>query len=649
MIPEIGHIALWLALIFALAQGVLPLAGLANNKEKLLFLASPLARTQAILVIISFLCLAYAFYANDFSVLYVATTSNSNLPLMYRLAAVWGGHEGSILFWVAILAVWTLAVTLFAKELPIRFRSTLIAIMGLVTFGFLLFILFTSNPFERIFPAPLDGRDLNPLLQDPGMVFHPPILYMGYVGFSVAFAFAIAALINGSLDVTWARWTRPWTTAAWVFLTLGIALGSRWAYYELGWGGWWFWDAVENASFMPWLVGTALMHSLAVTEKRNAFKAWTVLLSICAFSLSLLGTFLVRSGVLTSVHAFATDPSRGLFILIFLAVVIGGALILFALRAPTVGLGEKFDIVSRESLLLSNNVVLMVATGSVLLGTLYPLLIDAMGMGKLSVGPPYFDAVFVAVMAPCIFLMGLGPIARWKKATLPDMAAKLKWAFAISVISAILVPSIMGKLTPMIFVGLLMAFWVMSSVFVALKTRLNAGNQQDTLWLKLKKISPAFYGMLVAHFGLAVFIVGVTMVKGYELEQDLTMSVGETRQLYGLDFRFEGTKPIRGPNYVAKQGQFFVSKAGQHMTLLTPEKRFYPVQRSMMTEASISTSPVRDIYVSLGEQLNNDAWSIRIYIKPFVQWIWIGCMLMALGGILTIVDKRYNKRQEANA
>ncbi len=649
MIPEIGHIALWLALIFALAQGVLPLAGLANNKEKLLFLASPLARTQAILVIISFLCLAYAFYANDFSVLYVATTSNSNLPLMYRLAAVWGGHEGSILFWVAILAVWTLAVTLFAKELPIRFRSTLIAIMGLVTFGFLLFILFTSNPFERIFPAPLDGRDLNPLLQDPGMVFHPPILYMGYVGFSVAFAFAIAALINGSLDVTWARWTRPWTTAAWVFLTLGIALGSRWAYYELGWGGWWFWDAVENASFMPWLVGTALMHSLAVTEKRNAFKAWTVLLSICAFSLSLLGTFLVRSGVLTSVHAFATDPSRGLFILIFLAVVIGGALILFALRAPTVGLGEKFDIVSRESLLLSNNVVLMVATGSVLLGTLYPLLIDAMGMGKLSVGPPYFDAVFVAVMAPGIFLMGLGPIARWKKATLPDMAAKLKWAFAISVISAILVPSIMGKLTPMIFVGLLMAFWVMSSVFVALKTRLNAGNQQDTLWLKLKKISPAFYGMLVAHFGLAVFIVGVTMVKGYELEQDLTMSVGETRQLYGLDFRFEGTKPIRGPNYVAKQGQFFVSKAGQHMTLLTPEKRFYPVQRSMMTEASISTSPVRDIYVSLGEQLNNDAWSIRIYIKPFVQWIWIGCMLMALGGILTIVDKRYNKRQEANA
>ncbi len=646
MIPEIGHYALMLALVFATAQGVLPLAGLSKNNTKLLNLATPTARIQSVLIIISFLCLDYAFYANDFSVLYVASTSNSHLPLMYRLAAVWGGHEGSILFWVSILAVWTLAVTFFAKELPARFRNTLIAVLGLVTVGFLMFILFTSNPFERLIPAALDGRDLNPLLQDPGMVFHPPILYMGYVGFSVAFAFAIAALLDGSLDVTWARWTRPWTTAAWVFLTLGIALGSRWAYYELGWGGWWFWDAVENASFMPWLIGTALIHSLAVTEKRDAFKAWTVLLAICAFSLSLLGTFLVRSGVLTSVHAFATDPSRGLFILIFLVIVIGGALTLFALRAPTVGLGEKFDLVSRESLLLSNNVVLFTATGSVLLGTLYPLIVDAMGLGKISVGPPYFDTVFVAIMAPGIFLMGIGPIARWKKATIPELTSKLTWAFVVSIISALLVPSIMGKLTPMIFVGLLMAFWVMSSLFVSIKTRLNA-LPNGTLIQKLKTFGPAYNGMLLAHFGLAVFVIGVTMVKGYELERDITMQEGETKSMYGYDFRFEGTLPIRGPNYVAKQGQFYVSKEGKEIAFLTPEKRLYIVQRAIMTEAAVSINVVRDIYVSLGEELEGGGWSVRIYIKPFVQWIWVGSIFMALGGILTMVDKRYRLKGRA--
>ncbi len=640
MIPDIGHYALMLALVVALLQGVLPLIGLSKNNEKLFAFATPMARIQSILVILSFLILDYAFYANDFSVYYVATTSNSQLPLIYRLAAIWGGHEGSMLFWVSILAVWTLAVTFFAKELPLRFRSSLLAVMGLISVGFIMFILFTSNPFERIFPAPYDGRDLNPLLQDPGMVFHPPLLYMGYVGFSVAFAFAIAALLDGRLDVTWARWTRPWTTAAWVFLTLGIALGSRWAYYELGWGGWWFWDAVENASFMPWLIGTALIHSLAVTEKRNAFKAWTVLLSICAFSLSLLGTFLVRSGVLTSVHAFATDPSRGLFILLFLVIVIGGALALFALRAPTVGLGEKFDLVSRESFLLSNNVVLFTATGSVLLGTLYPLLIDAMNMGKISVGPPYFDTVFVAIMVPGIFLMGVGPIANWQKASIPDLASKLKWALAISILSALLVPSVMGRLSPMIFVGLLMAFWVMSSVFVSIKTRLNA-IPTGSLTQKFKTFGPAFNGMLLAHFGLAIFIIGVTMVKGYEREHDITMQSGETKVINGYDFRFEGIKPIRGPNYVAKQGQFYVSKGDKPVALLTPEKRLYPVQSAVMTEASISINPVRDIYISLGEELEEGGWSVRIYFKPFVQWIWLGCVLMGMGGILTMTDKRY--------
>jgi cytochrome c-type biogenesis protein CcmF len=640
MIPEIGHFSLILALCFALLQGILPLIGVRKQNNSLMGFAVPAARAQFFFIAISFICLDYAFYSNDFSVLYVASNSNSHLPLAYRLAAIWGGHEGSMLLWVSILAVWTMAVTFFAKELPYSFRTTLISIMGLVSVGFLLFILFTSNPFERLIPAAMDGRDLNPLLQDPGMVFHPPVLYMGYVGFSVAFGFAIAALLDGRLDVTWARWTRPWTTVAWVFLTLGIAFGSRWAYYELGWGGWWFWDAVENASFMPWLVGTALIHSLAVTEKRDAFKAWTVLLSICAFSLSLLGTFLVRSGVLTSVHAFATDPSRGLFILLFLAIVIGGALLLFALRAPTVGLGEKFDIVSRESFLLANNVVLAAAAASVLLGTLYPLVIDAMGMGKISVGPPYFDAVFVAIMAPGIFLMGVGPIARWKKATLPDISTKLSWALGVSVVTALLVPSVMGKLTPMVFVGLLMAFWVMSSVFVALRIRLLA-EKSGTVTDKLKKITPAFYGMLLAHLGLAVFVVGVTMVKGYESEQDLRVDPGKTVQIQGLDFNFEGTKQLIGPNYEAVQGVFHVSKNGHLLTTLTPEKRFYPVQGSVMTEASVSPGIVRDLYVSLGEQLENGAWSARIYIKPFVQWIWAGAILMALGGMLALIDRRY--------
>jgi cytochrome c-type biogenesis protein CcmF len=644
MIPEIGHFSLILAFCFAVVQGFLPLMGAIKNNQALMVFAVPAARAQFLFIAVAFICLDYAFFSNDFSVLYVASNSNSHLPLAYRLAAIWGGHEGSMLLWVTILGIWTMAVTFFARELPYRFRTTLIAVMGLVSVGFLLFILFTSNPFERLIPAAMDGRDLNPLLQDPGMVFHPPVLYMGYVGFSVAFAFAIAALIDGSLNVVWARWTRPWTTVAWVFLTLGIAFGSKWAYYELGWGGWWFWDAVENASFMPWLVGTALIHSLAVTEKRNAFKAWTVLLSICAFSLSLLGTFLVRSGVLTSVHAFATDPGRGLFILVFLAIVIGGALLLFALRAPSVGLGERFDMVSRESLLLANNVILTAACASVLLGTLYPLLIDAMGMGKISVGPPYFDAVFVAIMAPGIFLMGVGPIARWKKATVPDLATKLRWAFVVSIVSAILVPNIMGKFTMMIFVGLLMAFWVLSSVITTFRIRLTQASPHAKLLNKLTSITPAFYGMLLAHLGLAVFVIGVTMVKGYESEQDVRVVPGQTLKVGGMDFRFDGAKAEMGPNYESMKGTFYISKNGQEITTLYPEKRFYPVQGSVMTEASISPGVIRDLYVSLGEQLDAGAWSVRIYIKPFVQWIWAGAILMALGGILALIDKRYRAK-----
>ena len=642
MIPEIGQFSLILAFCFAIVQGIFPLYGAWKNQPKLMNLAVPAARAQFLFIAIAFICLDYSFYRDDFSVLYVASTSNSQLPLMYKLAAIWGGHEGSMLLWVTILAAWTIAVTMFVKDLPKTFRVRLIAVMGLVSIGFLAFVIFTSNPFERLIPAALDGRDLNPLLQDPGMVFHPPVLYMGYVGFSVAFAFAIAALLDGRLDNAWARWTRPWTTAAWVFLTLGIAFGSKWAYYELGWGGWWFWDAVENASFMPWLVGTALIHSLAVTEKRNAFKVWTVLLSICAFSLSLLGTFLVRSGVLTSVHAFATDPGRGLFILIYLVVVIGGALLLFALRAPTVGLGEKFDVVSRESMLLANNVVLVAAAGSVLLGTMYPLLMDALGAGKISVGPPYFDAVFVAIMAPGLFLMGLGPLAKWKKASLPEIGKRLQLAAVISVTSALLVPYVMGHITLMAAVGVFIGVWVASTSLILLKNRIQSRQDVATgLADNLKGIPLAFYGMLLAHFGISVFILGVTLVKGYESEQDVRMEINDVATVGNLKFKFEGAEEVQGPNYTASQGKFSVSQAGEVIAVLHPEKRFYPVQRSVMTEADIRPGVMRDLYVSLGEPLENGAWSVRIYIKPFVQWIWAGAILMALGGILALADKRY--------
>jgi cytochrome c-type biogenesis protein CcmF len=642
VIPEVGQFSLILAFCFAIVQGIFPLFGVWKNHKPLMNLAVPAARAQFFFIAVAFICLDYAFYSNDFSVLYVASNSNSHMPLAFRLAALWGGHEGSMLLWVSILAVWTIAVTLFVKDLPETFRIRLISVMGLVSIGFLAFIIFTSNPFERLIPAALDGRDLNPLLQDPGMVFHPPVLYMGYVGFSVAFAFAIAALLDGRLDVAWARWTRPWTTAAWVFLTLGIAFGSKWAYYELGWGGWWFWDAVENASFMPWLVGTALIHSLAVTEKRDAFKVWTVLLSICAFSLSLLGTFLVRSGVLTSVHAFATDPGRGLFILIYLVVVIGGALLLFAFRAPSVGLGEKFDVVSRESMLLTNNVVLVAAAGSVLLGTMYPLLMDALGAGKISVGPPYFDAVFVAIMAPGLFLMGLGPLAKWKKASLPEIGLRLRVAAVISVVSALLIPFAMGKITLMTAIGVFMGIWVISTTLILLRNRIQTRQAASASLLEnIKGIPLAFYGMLLAHFGIGIFILGVTLVKGYESEQDLRMEVNDVAKVGNLSFLFKGVQEIPGPNYLSSKGTFSVSSNGKEITVLNPEKRFYPVQGSVMTEADIEAGVFHDKYVSLGEPLANGAWSVRIYIKPFVQWIWAGAILMALGGISALADRRY--------
>jgi cytochrome c-type biogenesis protein CcmF len=527
--------------------------------------------------------------------------------------------------------------------------ARVIGIMGLISVGFLLFTLFTSNPFERLLPAAPDGRDLNPLLQDPGMIFHPPLLYMGYVGFSVAFSFAIAALISGRLDATWARWSRPWTTAAWVFLTLGIALGSAWAYYELGWGGWWFWDPVENASFMPWLAGTALIHSLAVTEKRGGFKMWTVLLAILAFSLSLMGTFLVRSGVLSSVHAFATDPARGIFILSFLFVVIGGSLALFAWRGPKVGVGGVFEAVSREGMLLANNVLLMVATAAVLLGTLYPLALDALGLGKISVGPSYFNAVFVPLMVPALFLMGVGPIARWKKASLPELAVQLRWAAAASFVAALVAPFVLGKWTPMIAFSLMLAFWVLGTTVHTLWLRVKG--QPLAQWgQRLRTQTGSWYGMLLAHAGVGVFVIGVTLVGGYQTEQDLRMEVGSTAEAGGHSFKLVGLRDVRGPNYQAVRATFEVSKNGRLVDTLYPEKRVYTVSRMPMTEVSIDRGVLRDLYVSMGEPLDGGkAWSVRLYVKPFVNWIWGGCVLMALGGMLALADRRYrvSSRQAA--
>jgi len=652
MIPEIGQLALALALCLALCQSVFGLAGAARGNVAWMNAVRPAAQGQFVFTAIAFACLIHSFVTNDFSVLNVSTNSNSSLPWFYRFAASWGSHEGSMLLWILMLCVWTVGVTLFSRQLPDDMVARVLGVMGLVSTGFVLFILFTSNPFLRVFPAPADGRDLNPLLQDPGMVIHPPMLYMGYVGFSIAFAFAVAALISGRLDAAWARWSRPWTTAAWCFLTLGIALGSGWAYYELGWGGWWFWDPVENASFMPWLVGTALIHSLAVTEKRGAFRSWTVLLAILAFSLSLLGTFLVRSGVLTSVHAFATDPARGIFILVLLVVVIGGSLLLYVWRAPRIGLGGGFEPLSRESMLLANNVMFAAAAGSVLLGTLYPLALDASGLGKISVGPPYFETVFVPLMAPALFLMGIGPLARWKKANLPDIAARLRWAFAASLVAALTIPFAMGHWSLMVAFGILLAAWVAASGVVQLYEKIGNAANGGSAWARLRNTPRATYGMLLAHFGVAVFVTGVTLVKGYDSERDVRMEAGDIVELGGYTFRLDGVRDVQGPNYVAARAQIQVNRNGRPVTSLYPEKRIYTVQNMPMTEAAIDPGFTRDLYVSLGDSVSATAWIVRVQHKPFIDWIWGGCLLMALGGALAASDRRYRlaaKRQEPYA
>src|SRR5438094_1137878 len=583
MIPEIGQFALILALMLALTLAVLPQIGASRGISQLVAMARPTAQAQFIFVAIAFSCLAYSFINNDFSVLNVATNSNSQLPLQYRLAATWGSHEGSLLLWTFMLAIWMVAVTLFSNHLPDEMVARVLGVMATISVGFLLFMLLTSNPFQRLFPIPPDGRDLNPLLQDPGMVIHPPMLYMGYVGFSVAFAFAVAALLSGKLDAAWARWSRPWTTVAWMFLTLGIALGSGWAYYELGWGGWWFWDPVENASFMPWLVGTALIHSLAVTEKRGSFRSWTVLLAIVAFGLSLLGTFLVRSGVLTSVHAFAVDPRRGIFILGLFTLFIGGALALYAWRTSRIGLGGDFAPLSRESLLLANNVLLVAAAGSVFLGTLYPLAIDALGVGKISVGPPYFETVFVPLMAPALFLMGVGPLARWKRASLPELAVLLRWALAVSIAVGLLLPLAFGQWHALTGVGLALAIWIAITALMSLRKR--------------PRGSRAYLGMVLAHLGVAVFVTGVTLVKSYESDKDLKMKQGDAVDLGRYVFRLDEVTNVRGPNYIAARGKITVTRDERPVTVLYPEKRLYVVPIMPMTEAAIHPGLTRDLYV----------------------------------------------------
>ena len=642
MIPELGHFALILALVLSLVQAVVPLIGARRNSMALMAVGRPAAQGQFFFILFSYVCLTWAFITSDFSVQLAASNSHAETPLMYKITGVWGNHEGSLLLWAMSLSLWTVAVTVFSRHLPDAFLARVLGVLGMVSAGFISFTLVTSNPFERLLPGVAEGRDLNPLLQDPGMIIHPPLLYMGYVGFSVAFAFAIAALMSGRLDAAWARWSRPWTTVAWVFLTAGIAVGSGWAYYELGWGGWWFWDPVENASFMPWLLGTALIHSLAVTEKRGAFRSWTVLLAIGAFSLSLLGTFLVRSGVITSVHAFATDPKRGLYILALLVVVIGGSLFLYAMRAPRLAGGGSFSFVSRETALLGNNVLLTVASASVLLGTLYPLFLDALNLGKISVGPPYFEAVFVPLMTPVAVLMMFGPFLRWKDDDFAAAVRKVAPAFIASVLIGFGTAWAVDHVTWRTVLGLSLSAWIVLASIQLLVGRLKerAGASAGS---RLRSITASWWGMWLAHLGVGIFIIGVTLVGSLDQNLDVKMKEGQRTELAGYTFLFRGAVDADGPNYDAARGMIELSRDGRALGTLTPEKRVYRAQGMPMTEASLDIGVFRDVYVSLGEQLPDGAWIVSLYYKPFISWIWMGCLLMALGGVFAASDRRYRR------
>ena len=631
MIPELGHFALILALCLALAQSWFGLAGAYTRRTEWMSVARPAVAGQFVFVALAFGCLTASFLANDFSVRYVAVNSNSALPTFYRVAAVWGAHEGSLMLWILVLTTWSLAVAALSRSLPDTFIARVLGVLGLISTGFLTFTLATSNPFLRLLPPAMDGNDLNPLLQDFALAVHPPILYTGYVGFAVAFSFACAAMLEGKLDQTWARWTRPWTIVAWMFLTIGIALGSWWAYYELGWGGWWFWDPVENASFMPWLAGTALIHSLAVTEKRGLFRSWTLLLAIFAFSLSLLGTFLVRSGVLISVHSFASDPARGVFILAFLTLCIGGALTLFAWRAPKLGSSAGFELWSRESFLLFNNVLLVIAASLILLGTLYPLFMDGLDLGKISVGPPYFRAVFLVPMLPLLALLGVGMHAAWKRARLAPLKRPLLIGLAVAFVLA-LAGSLMafGRVTPAL-VGLTAGLWIIYSALREPVSRLR----------KRQMLPRAVLGMSIAHFGVGVFATGVAGVEAYKIEKDVALKPGQSVQIAGYTFDFRGVHNVEGPNYSAVEGEFDVTRKGALVRVLRPQKRTYRVQTMPMTEAAITVGWTRDLFVALGDPLGGDAWSVRIQYKPLIRYIWLGAIFMALGGLTAASDRRY--------
>ncbi len=634
MIPELGHFALIIAFAVSIIQSVVPLVGAARNDTALIAMARPAALAQLLFVGLAYAALTHAFIVHDFSVLYVSQHSNLVQPLMYRISGVWGSHEGSLLLWSLILSLWTIAVAVYSRNLPEILMARVLAVMAMISTGFLAFMLFTSNPFERIFPTPLDGNELNPLLQDPGLAIHPPMLYMGYVGFSVAFAFAVAALLGGKLDATWARWSRPWTTIAWSFLTFGIALGSWWAYNELGWGGWWFWDPVENASFMPWLVGTALIHSLASTEKRGVFKSWTVLLAILAFSLSLLGTFIVRSGVLVSVHAFATDPARGVFILAFLIVVVGGSLALYAWRSTTVISHGRFQWFSRETALLLNNIIFLTAAAAVFVGTMYPLVVDAFGLGKISVGRPYFDTMFSLIAIPLLLLLGVGPAIRWKGDSWTRIAKAVSSFFVVSLVIGLLLPFLIeDKLNIATGLGLAAALWVFLITLKDIVSRLR----------RKMKLPLAYVGMVMAHIGVAIFVAGVTVTMSYSEEKDLLMVPGSSYDISGYEFRFKGTRKVQGENYVADEAVIEVWAGDELSGELFPQKRVYSGKGNPMTEASIDKTFTRDLYAALGEELGNGAWSMRVYYKPLIRWIWLGTLFMSIGGVLAVSDRRYRQ------
>ena len=646
MIPELGNFSLVLALSLAVLLSVVPMIGVQKNNELLMTLSRPLCTGVWVFMVISFGCLAYAFLNDDFSVAYVASNSNSLLPVYYKFTAVWGGHEGSLLLWVLMVASWTYAVSLFSRNLPLDILARVLAVMGIISVSFLLFMLFTSNPFDRLLlNTPADGTDLNPLLQDFGIIVHPPFLYMGYVGFSVAFAFAITALLSGKMDAAWARWTKPWTNAAWAFLTIGIALGSWWAYYELGWGGWWFWDPSENVAFMPWLVGTALIHSLSVTEKRGVFKSWTALLAIAAFSLSLLGTFIIRSGLLTSVHAFAVDPERGMVLMAIILLVIGSSLFLYALRAPVVKGVASYTATSREVFLLINNIILVVSVAMILLGTLYPLIHEAIygEANKVSVGAPYFNAIFLPLMGLIVIFLSIGSISRWKKTSMDYLKSQLLKVAVASVLLGIVIPLVVTReVNVPIFIAVALALWIILGIGRDILTK--TANKASLLE-GLKSLSLSYYGMQIAHLGMAVIILGVCLTSHYSIEEDVRLAPGEQIEIGKYTFTFQGVNREPGPNYAADVGTIEVQKNNTTYMTLYPEKRTYFATGTVQTEADIDVGFTRDLFAALGDPRGDGAWVVRLHVKPFVFWIWMGAFLMAAGGITAILDRRYRVRE----